>query len=264
MKNKLDLIIVSILGLILLGLYLFSRCEGKDDDNNVVAMEEEEVVKPQVKNVKWYRRERVVVSEIPKETPTDEGFLVVEGNDSIELCTDIISGYPYRIIIEGERRVPLCKLFDMAGDSAEWDNSIQVLRFSNDSIVKARLLVGMDMFPFGISEDVDSIPDLDFCSVSFAELTNNSQDSIHSGSTRFPILGSATILFYTAAQEVDKLYLKIVQPGLLSVCVVYDETVCGYPLFWEEDSVMFEDREEQRLEQDSIVGLSSNMDLTRF
>jgi len=129
----------------------------------------------------------------------------------------------------------------------EWDYATQAIRFSNDSMCVARLMVANNIFPFGISENIDSIPETRFCDVSFAELVNNFQDSIHSGTTRFPILGSATILFCTASQQSDKLYLKVVHPGLLSVVVVYDETVCGYPLFWDNESVVFGENVQQEL-----------------
>jgi hypothetical protein len=108
-------------------------------------------------------------------------------------------------------------------------------------------MVGDQVFPFGISEDVDSIPEKQFCNFSFSEMMGNTPDSIHSGSTKFPILGSATILFHTASQTSDKLYLKVVQPGLINVTVVYDESVCGYPLFWDNDSIKFgEDEDEDK------------------
>jgi hypothetical protein len=211
-------------------------------------MEDDEVVMPQVKNVvHGYPRKSIVVPVIPKETPTDEGFLSVEGSDSIELCTDIMSGQPYRIIIESGRLAPLCKLLNEAGDSVEWDYATQAIRFSNDSMCAARLMVADSMFPFGISENIDSINETRFCDISFAELVNNSQDSIHSGAVRFPIFGTATILFCTASQQSDKLYLKVVHPGLLSVVVVYDESVCGYPLFWDNESAMFGESNQQNM-----------------
>ena len=241
MKKNFNLIFVSLVGLILLVLYLCSRWSGKVHENKNVIMEDEEiVVSQQIKNaVHGYHKKSVVVPAIPKETLTDQGFLSIEGNDSIELCTDIMSGHPYRIVIESGRETPLCKLFSEAGDSVEWDYATQAIRLSDDSMCVARLMVADNVFPFGISENIDSIPETRFCNVSFAELVNNSQDSIHSGTTRYPIFGSATILFCTASQQSDKLYLKVVHPGLLSVVVVYDETVCGYPMFWDDEASVF-------------------------
>ena len=248
MKKDFKLVFVSLVGLLLLALYLYSRWSENVHENENVIMEDDEVIVPQIKNVvQGYRKENVVVPMIPKETPTDEGFLAIEGNDSIELCTDIMSGHPYRIIIEGSRQTPLCKLLNESGDSVEWDYATQAIRFSNDSMCVARLMVANNIFPFGISENVDSIPDTRFCDVSLAEFVNSAQDSLHSGTTRFPILGSATILFCTASQQSDKLYLKVVHPGLLSVVVVYDETVCGYPLFWDNESVVFGENVQQEL-----------------
>ena len=248
MKKDFKLVFVSLVGLLLLALYLYSRWSENVHENENVIMEDDEVIVPQIKNVvQGYRKKNVVVPMIPKETPTDEGFLAIEGNDSIELCTDIMSGHPYRIIIEGSRQTPLCKLLNEAGDSVEWDYATQAIRFSNDSLYAARLMVADNMFPFGISENIDSINETRFCDISFAEFVNNSQDSIHSGAVRFPILGSATILFCTASQQSDKLYLKVVHPGLLSVVVVYDESVCGYPLFWDNESAMFEKGSQQNL-----------------
>ena len=229
------------MGLLLLALYMCTGWNERVHDDNVVVVEKEEVAVPQVRNaVQGYRRERVTMPVIPKETPTDEGFLSIEGSDSIELCTDIMSGQPYRIIIESGRQLPLCKLLDEYGDSIGWNCAVQVIRFSNDSMCEARLMVANKMFPFGISEDIDSIPETQFCDVSFVELVNNSQDSIHSGTTKFPIFGVATILFCTASQQSDKLYLKVIHPGLLSVAVVYDESVCGYPLFWDNEYAVFD------------------------
>lgn len=239
MKKR--LILVSILGLMLI-VHLYNKYSERDHESEIVLVEENEVVRPQVrKSVKGYRRERVIVPEIPSETPTDDGFLSVEGSDSIELCTDIMSGHPYRIIIEGGRQLPLCQLLNELGDSIQWDYAAQLLRFSDDSLCKARLMVGTNVFPFEISEDTDSIPESSFCNISFAELVNNSQDSIHSGVMKVRVIGSATILFCTASQQSDKLYLKVVHPGLMNVVVAYDETLCGYPLFWDNDSVIFED-----------------------
>jgi len=198
------------------------------------------VVSQQVRNVvQGYRKEKTVIPVIPEETPTDEGFLSVEGTDSIELCTDIMSGHPYRIIIESSRQTPLCKLFNEVGDSVIWDYAVQAIRFSSDSMCVARLMVADNVFPFVISENIDSIPETRFCDISLAELIDSAQDSIHSGVVRFPVLGSATILFCTASQQSDKLYLKVVHPGLLSVAVVYDETVCGYPMFWDDEASVF-------------------------
>ena len=240
MKKDFKLVFVSLVGLLLLALYLYSRWSENVHENENVIMEDDEVIVPQIKNVvQGYRKKNVVVPMIPKETPTDEGFLAIEGNDSIELCTDIMSGHPYRIIIEGSRQTPLCRLLNESGDSVEWDYATQAIRLSDDSVCVARLMVADNVFPFGISENIDSIPETRFCNVSFAELVNNSQDSIHSGTTRFPIFGSATILFCTASQQSDKLYLKVVHPGLLSVVVVYDETVCGYPMFWDDEASVF-------------------------
>ena len=251
MKKNFNLISVLIVGLLLLALYMCSGWNEKVHENEFVVMEDEEVVMPQVRNaVQGYRRERVSMPAIPKETPTDEGFLFLEGNDSIELCTDIMSGHPYRIIIESGRQTPLCKLLDEAGDSIEWDYAAQAIRFSNDSMCEARLLVADKMFPFGISEDIDSIPESRFCNISFAELVNNSQDSIHSGAARFPVFGMATILFCTASEQSDKLYLKVVHPGLLNVVVVYDESVCGYPLFWHNEIAVFEGNQQELEEPD--------------
>ena len=243
MKRNFNLILVSLVGLILLALYLCSRWSEKIHDNENVIMEvDEAVVSQQIRKVvQGYRKQKVVIPMIPEETPTDDGFLVVEGTDSVEFCTDLFSGHPYRIIIENARQAPLCKLLNEAGDSIEWDYAAQVIRFSNDSLCTARLMVADNVFPFGISENIDSIPETRFCDISLAELINSAQDSIHSGATRFPVLGSATILFCTASQQSDKLYLKVVHPGLLSVAVVYDESVCGYPLFWDNESDIFGD-----------------------
>lgn len=264
MKRKL-LIWASLVGLLLIALYLCNKLMKKYHENEIVIMEETVVEKPRVRNaVKGYRRERIVVPTIPTETPTDEGLLVVEGNDSIELCTDIISGHPYRIIIEGGRQLPLCQLLNEMGDSIEWDFATQVLKFSNDSVCKARLMVGSNVFPFEISQDVDSIPEARFCNISFAEFVHNSQDSIHSGAMKVPVLGSATILFCTAAQRSDKLYLKVVHPGLLSVCVVYDETVCGYPLFWDNDSTIFEDQYQYEVVEVSSDDVNDSMVFSDF
>ena len=240
MKKNVNLIVVSVIGVILLVLWLISYCSSESERK--VAVEEPEQVVPKVKinQIKGYRKETLNLSDVlPEEEPTDEGFLSVDGTDSVEFVTDILAGRPYRIIIEGERRIPLCKLLDAKGDSADWDYSSQLLKFSNDTVVMARLLIGEKVFPFGISEDVDSIPEKDFCNVSFAEISENTQDSIHSGRTKFPILGSATILFHNASEKSDKLYLKVKQPGLLSVTVVYDESVCGLPMFWDNDSIQF-------------------------
>ena len=240
---------VSLVGLILLALYLCSRWNEKvHEDENVIMEVDEAVVSQQIRNaVQGYRKKRVVIPMIPEEMPTDDGFLVVEGTDSVEFCTDLLSGHPYRIIIENARQAPLCKLLNEAGDSIEWDYAAQAIRFSNDSMCTARLMVADSMFPFGISENIDSINETRFCDISFAEFVNNSQDSIHSGAVRFPVLGSATILFCTASQQSDKLYLKVVHPGLLSVVVVYDESVCGYPLFWDNESAMFDGGNQQNL-----------------
>ncbi len=249
MKRNFNLIFVSLVGLILLALYLCSRCNERVQDNKNVVLENDEVIVPQVRNlVQGYRKERVVVPVIPKETPTDEGFLAVEGIDSIELCTDIMSGYPYRIIIEAARQTPLCKLLNEMGDSVEWDYAAQAIKFSTDSMCVARLLVADKMFPFGISENLDSIPETRFCNVTFVELANNSLDSIHlATTTKFPFFGSGTILFCTASQQSNKLYLKVVHPGLLNIAVVYDQTVCGYPLFWDNETAMFEDGCQQEI-----------------
>ncbi len=247
MRKNFNLYLTIIFGCVLAVLILIAKCSESDEKEQIVTTNEapSEVVKAKPKKmINGYRKERVVLPQVPEETPTDEGFLVVDGTDSVEFCTDILSGHPYRIIIEGERRLPLCKLLNEDGDSTEWDYSTQVLRFANDSVIMARLMVGEQVFQFGLSEDVDSIPQQDFCNFSFAEMVNNKQDSIHSGSTRFPILGSATILFNTASEKADKLYLKVKQPGLINVTVVYDESVCGYPLFWDNDSVKFENGDE--------------------
>ena len=247
MRKNFNLYLTIIFGCVLAVLILIAKCSESDEKEQIVTTNEapSEVVKAKPKKmIKGYRKERVILPQVPEETPTDEGFLVVDGTDSVEFCTDILSGHPYRIIIEGERRLPLCKLLNEDGDSTEWDYSTQVLRFANDSVIMARLMVGEQVFQFGLSEDVDSIPQQDFCNFSFAEMVNNKQDSIHSGSTRFPILGSATILFNTASEKADKLYLKVKQPGLINVTVVYDESVCGYPLFWDNDSVKFENGDE--------------------
>lgn len=257
MKKNSNLIITTLVGVVLIAFLFISKCT-KEEKHTVSEEVVAEAVKPQPKKlINGYRKERVVLPQVPEETPTDEGFLVVDGTDSVEFCTDILSGRPYRIIIEGQRRLPLCQLLNEEGDSTEWDYATQVLRFNNDSIFMARLMVGDQVFPFGISEEVDSIPSNDFCKFSFAEIVKNSADSIHSGTTKFPILGSATILFHTAAENADKLYLKVVQPGLINVTVVYDESVCGYPLFWDNDSVKFgndDDTENQMEEQYSNEG----------
>ncbi len=252
MKKNLNLIITTLIGVVLVALFFISKCSHEEEVPVIVNETESVVAKPHAKKmISGYRKERVVLPSVPEETPTDEGFLVVDGTDSVEFCTDILSGRPYRIIIEGQRRLPLCQLLNEEGDSTEWDYATQVLRFNNDSIFMARLMVGDQVFPFGISEEVDSIPTNDFCKFSFAEIVKNSADSIHSGTTKFPILGSATILFHTAAENADKLYLKVVQPGLINVTVVYDESVCGYPLFWDNDSAKFSnDENHENLMQD--------------
>ena len=249
MKKNFRLTLISLVGFLLVALYLCSRWNEKIHEDRIVFVEDDEVVKPQVRNVvNGYRRGSVILPKIPKETPTDEGFLSVEGSDSIELCTDIMSGYPYRIIIETARQTPLCKLLNEMGDSVEWDYAAQAIKFSTDSMCVARLLVADKMFPFGISENLDSIPETRFCNVTFAELANNSSDSIHSAiTTRFPFFGSGAILFCTASQQSNKLYLKVVHPGLLNVAVVYDQTVCGYPLFWDNETAMFEDGSQQEI-----------------
>ena len=239
-KNS-NLVIVTLIGVGLFVLFLISKCSGEEENLSVNEVKEEVVEQPRTsKLIRGYRKEHISTPEITEETPTDEGFLVVDGKDSVEFCTDILAGQPYRIIIEGERRTPLCKLLNANGDSTEWDYATQVLRFSNDSVFMARLMVGDKVFPFGISEELDSIPSKQFCNFSFAEMVNNKKDSIHSGATKFPILGSATILFHTAAKDADKLYLKVKQPGLINVTVVYDPSVCGYPLFWDNDSIKFD------------------------
>lgn len=264
MKGNFKLILVSLVGLLLIAFYVCSIWNERIHENGNVIMDDE-VIMPQVKNVvHGYRRKSVVVPAIPKETPTDEGFLSVEGSDSIELCTDIMSGHPYRIIIESSRLAPLCKLLNETGDSVEWDFATQAIRFSNDSMCAARLMVADSMFPFGISENIDSINETRFCDISFAELVNNSQDSIHSGTVRFPIFGTATILFCTASQQSDKLYLKVVHPGLLSVIAVYDESVCGYPLFWDNETAMFEDGNQQEILDASNDDSSDEILMTDF
>jgi hypothetical protein len=247
MKKNANFIVVTLIGVLLVALLLIVKCSQSDEKQQITASEapEQVIQKPKVKKmIKGYKKDHVRVSQVPEETPTDEGFLVVDGTDSVEFCTDILSGRPYRIIIEGQRRLPLCQLLNEEGDSTDWDYSTQVLRFSNDSLFMARLMVGDQVFPFGVSEEIDSIPQQDYCDFSFAEIIKNSPDSIHSGSTKFPILGSATILFNTAAENADKLYLKVKQPGLINVTVVYDESVCGYPLFWDNDSIKFEDKDD--------------------
>lgn len=266
MGKNFKLILVSLVGLLFVALYLCSRWNERIHDNKIVVVEDREVVRPQVRNaVHGYRGERVALPVIPKETPTDEGFLSIEGSDSIELCTDIMSGHPYRIIIESGIQAPLCKLLNDAGDSIEWDYATQAIRFSDDSMYAARLMVADKMFPFGISENIDSIPETRFCNVTFAELANNSLDSIHSATvTRFPFFGSGTILFCTASQQSDKLYLKVVHPGLLNVAIVYDETVCGYPLFWDNETVMFEGNNQQEFLNDSTDDSSDEILLTDF
>ena len=255
-KKNLHLIVVTLIGVALLVLLLIAKLSSSEEKKVTVNEIEDEVVeKPRVKKlISGYRKEHISTTSIPEETPTDEGFLVVDGEDSVEFCTDILAGQPYRIIIEGQRRTPLCKLLNAEGDSTEWDYATQVLRFSNDSVFMARLMVGDKVFPFGISEDIDSIPSKQFCNFSFAEMVNNSQDSIHSGTTKFPILGSATILFHTAAKDADKLYLKVKQPGLINVTVVYDPSVCGYPLFWDNDSITFDSNDGSN----NKVGLKDN------
>jgi hypothetical protein len=255
MRKNLGLIVTALIGVVMVVLLFVIKCSQEEQPKIAVSENVEKVVKPQPKKmITGYRKERVVLPQVPEETPTDEGFLVVDGTDSVEFCTDILSGHPYRIIIEGQRRLPLCKLLNQEGDSTEWDYATQVLKFANDSIFMARLMVGDKVFPFGISEDIDSIPQDDYCNFSFAELVKDSQDSIHSGTTRFPILGSATILFHTAAENADKLYLKVKQPGLINVTVVYDPSVCGYPLFWDNDSVKFSNDEipEQQVQQEQL------------
>ena len=255
MRKNLGLIVTTLIGVVMVVLLFVIKCSQEEQPKIAVSENVEKVVKPQPKKmITGYRKERVVLPRVPEETPTDEGFLVVDGTDSVEFCTDILSGHPYRIIIEGQRRLPLCKLLNQEGDSTEWDYATQVLKFANDSIFMARLMVGDKVFPFGISEDIDSIPQDDYCNFSFAELVKDSQDSIHSGTTRFPILGSATILFHTAAENADKLYLKVKQPGLINVTVVYDPSVCGYPLFWDNDSVKFSNDEtpEQQVQQEQL------------
>lgn len=252
MKKNLNLIITTLIGVVLVALFFISKCSHEEEAPVIVNETESVVAKPHAKKmISGYRKERVVLPSVPEETPTDEGFLVVDGTDSVEFCTDILSGHPYRIIIEGQRRMPLCQLLNEEGDSTDWDYATQVLRFSNDSVFMARLMVGDRVFPFGISEEIDSIPQKEFCNFSFAEISQNTQDSIHSGTTRFPILGSATILFHTAAVNADKLYLKVKQPGLINVTVVYDESVCGYPLFWDNDSAKFSnDKDHEELMQE--------------
>ena len=260
MKKNSNLIITTLVGVVLIAFLFISKCS-QEEKHTVSEEVVAEVVKPHPKKmISGYRKERVVLPQVPEETPTDEGFLVVDGTDSVEFCTDILSGRPYRIIIEGQRRLPLCQLLNEEGDSTEWDYATQVLKFADDSIFMARLMVGDKVFPFGISEDIDSIPQDDYCNFSFAELIKDSQDSIHSGTTRFPILGSATILFHTAAENADKLYLKVKQPGLINVTVVYDPSVCGYPLFWDNDSAKFSNDEipeqqvqQQQLEQEEVA-----------
>lgn len=252
MKKNANLIVICLIGIVMICFYLISMCS-KNDEAPIVANETvNEVEKPHVNKINSYRNEHLKENPVlPKETPTDEGFLSVMGEDSVELCTDILSGRPYRIIIEGSRREHPFQLLNEEGDSAEWDYATQVLKFQNDTMFMARLMVGENVFPFGISEQVDSIPEKGFCSLSFAEIVNNSKDSIHSGSTKFPILGSATILFNTAAKQSDRLYLKVKQTGLLSVTVVYDPEVCGYPLFWDNDSIPFKENEGQEVPQET-------------
>ena len=119
MKKNLNLIITTIIGVVLVALFFISKCS--TEEKPVIVNEvEPEVIKPHAKKmISGYRKERVVLPSVPEETPTDEGFLVVDGTDSVEFCTDILSGRPYRIIIEGQRRIPLCQLLNEDGDSTE-------------------------------------------------------------------------------------------------------------------------------------------------
>ena len=252
MKKNANLLVICFIGLIMFCFYLISMCSKKEETQIVANETVSEVKKPYVNKIKSYRNEHLKETPVlPEETPTDEGFLSIMGEDSVELCTDILSGRPYRIIIEGSRRDHPFQLLNEEGDSTEWDYATQVLRFQNDTMFMARLMVGENVFPFGISEQLDSIPEKGFCDLSFAEIVNNSKDSIHSGNTKFPVLGSATILFHTASEQADRLYLKVKQPGLLSVTVVYDPEVCGYPLFWDNDSIPFQDFEDEEVPQDT-------------
>ena len=181
---------------------------------------------------------------IPSMTPSDDGITQIMGNDSVELYTDIPAGKKYLIVIETGRRIPLWALFDENGDSIEWDCSTQILR-PNDSIYVAKLLKyssksdSLLEIPFWVEEYSDSLRKSDICSIEFLETSRESLDktgnlikidSIRSGIMQFPAFASGTTLVQQAGDHAERIYVKVMQPGIVSLTVSSAEDACGFAL----------------------------------
>ena len=197
---------------------------------------------------------------IPQFTPSDEGITQVEGEDSVEICTDILAGKKYLIVIETGRRIPQWGLFDENGDSIEWDFTTQVLRLDS-CMYLAKLLkyvqyegvihdeeadedyVGtidsIAEIPFRVEQHIDSLSQNNICSICFAEIDDEfvdkrgnliKIDSIRSGITEFPAFAAGTTVVQTAGEHAQKVYVKVRQPGLISLTIAYADDACGTEL----------------------------------
>ena len=247
MKTKTYIIVNAIIIVVLLGgLWITSRTP-----DQVKPAETKETTPPSKKQgvlIDGYKRNPIkqIPRAIPETIPSDEGLTQAEGNDSIELITDIPAGAKYAIIIETGRRPPVCKLLNADGDSIEWDFSMQILTAKETEKYSVQLLnyeIQRGEEFFVEQEELDSIPENDFCTITLAEIddetdvsdpNNITVDSLTSSTTHFPALAAGTIVVQTAGEKAKKVYVKVVQKGLLNMTVTSSEDVCGYPVLTKD------------------------------
>lgn len=235
-KNTQLITSVVVTAALIAAFVIYSTCLQPAAQENEV-----ELVAQVIKNpVKGYKKSPLrSVPELPEQTLSDDGFLLLTGEDSIEINTDLLPGYEYAIFIDSEGQTPFCQIYNEDGDSLEWNDVVQILQLQGDSIFDAKVWLNgvfRPSRPFLTSlEHPDSIAADELCHVIFAELANNKQDSLLSGDTCFPVLGCGTILRYQANEKVNGLYVKVEKKGIINVVIAYADDICGYPLFSNQE-----------------------------
>jgi hypothetical protein len=93
--------------------------------------------------------------------------------------------------------------------------------------------------PFWVEEYSDSLRKSDICSIEFLETSRESLDktgnlikidSIRSGIMQFPAFASGTTLVQQAGDHAERIYVKVMQPGIISLTVSSAEDACGFAL----------------------------------
>ena len=245
-KKDYSLLVTALIGVALLIALLFTL--KKEDQQSYKPATTEEVDSVSFKarrgvHVDGYKKTPLKSRPvIPSITRSEDGITQVIGNDSVEVCTDIPGGKQYAIIIETGRRTPLWGLFNEAGDSLEWEYSTQVLRL-DEATYHAKLLEyhpndEPSEIPFWVEEFTDSIPENHYCTITLAEIDETADgseriDSICSGVTRFPAFASGTAMVQRAGEKSSRVYIKVSQPGIISLTISSADDACGYALLGE-------------------------------